>query len=325
MYKKSFGILIIIISILSLLVGIISVTSNKGQERDTKEITENRRRIILDGLQVFDKSKNSGIGVVYVYGGIYTADRGMLGYASGSDLISQQIQTLRKNDRVKAVVLRINSPGGSIAAIQEIYDEILKLKKDNIKVVVSMADIAASGSYYISAPADLIVANPGTITGSIGVFTGSVEFSELFKKIGVTPNIIVSGEYKDTLSTFREMRDDEEKYIKELVMENYEMFVSQVSEGRNINKNDLYEIADGRVFTGQKAKEYGLVDELGNFNYSLKRAAELSGLEHPAEIIQPSSVTHFTKFLQFIETNFSVLRISKLLNINSLPVQFKYQ
>lgn len=324
MFKKIFAVSIILISVCSLIIGLIGLTIK--EKKDIKsDIHYESRFSIIDGVRVFDKSKGPGIGVIYLYGGIYTADKGMFGLQSGSDMIVQQINNLSKNDRVKAVLLRINSPGGSIAATQEITDEIKSLKEKNIKIIVSMADVAASGAYYIASQADLIIANSGTITGSIGVFTGTVEFSELFEKIGITPNIIVSGKYKDTLSSFREMRDDEKNYIQELVMKNYEMFVEEVSNGRKINKEDVYNIADGRIFTGQKALEYGLIDEIGNFNYSLKRAAEISGLEHPADIIYPSGITNFSRFIHFIESKTNFLNISKIFNSYSLPVQFKYQ
>lgn len=327
MFKKLFALIIISTAILSLFIGIIGI---QRRTRTLESITDSERRRLklLESISLFDKlsqPEEDGIGLVYVYGGIYTSDRGVFGMTSGSDLIVRQLKNLRENDRVRAVVLRVNSPGGSIAASQEISDEIKKLKEDDIKVVVSMADVAASGAYYISAHADLIIANPGTITGSIGVFTGSLEFSDLFEKIGITPNVIVSGEYKDTLSSFREMRDDEKEYIKDLIMENYEMFIAEVSQGRNIEKSDLTDIANGKVFTGQKAVEYGLVDELGNFNYSLKKAAEIAGLKHPATIIQPEHTTNLTRFLNLIESKFSFLNLSSILSNYSLPAQYKYK
>lgn len=201
--------------------------------------------------------------------------------------IIEHLHQLRDNEAVPAILLRIDSPGGGVGPSQEIYKEILKLREKK-KVVVSMGSLAASGGYYIASAADWIVANPGTLTGSIGVILQGMNMEELFKKIGVRTVVIKSGKYKDIFSPDREMTEDEKKLLQGMIDEVYEQFLDAIVQGRkNINKETLRSIADGRVFTGSQAKEYGLVDELGNFQDALEKAAQLGNIEGKPEVIEP--------------------------------------
>jgi protease IV len=221
----------------------------------------------------FFSSSSSGIGFSNKIGVIEIA-----GQISDSGPILEQLMEFSKNKHIKAVVLRIDSPGGSVGASQEIYREVARVT-DTKKVIVSMGDTAASGGYYIAAAGDKIVANPGTITGSIGVIMSFYRIDELSKKIGLTLEVIKSGEFKDTGSSFRELTDREKELMNGVVLNIQEQFIKAVAEGRKLPVDKVREIADGRIFSGEMAKELGLVDELGNFQDAVNLAASLSGIK----------------------------------------------
>ncbi len=229
-----------------------------------------------------------GVAVVKVYGPIQVEpEETMLGIEQGgSDAVVRKIRGYRKNERVKAIVLRVNSPGGTPAACQEILAEIKRVKKDGKTVVVSMADMAASGGYYVATHADRIYADPATLTGSIGVRVGTVDATKLAKKIGVKFDVIKSGEHKDILSPWREMTEEERALIQEAVMDTYEQFVTEVATGRNMKPEEVRPLADGRIFTGKQASKVGLVDKMGGLQDAIQAAAKLAGIEGEPVIIK---------------------------------------
>jgi protease-4 len=200
---------------------------------------------------------------------------------TGADYIVQELKRLRNSPNVKAVILRINSPGGSVGAVQEIYSELLKLKESGKKIVASQAEVSASGGYYLASAADKIVSNPGTITGSIGVIISITNLEELFGKIGVGVEVIKSGKYKDIGSGTRAMTDEERQLLQDMVENAYQQFLGAVKEGRGfvMSEERIEEVCDGRIMTGAQAKEVGLVDELGNFEDAVYIAAELAGIK----------------------------------------------
>jgi len=200
----------------------------------------------------------------------------------------EQLRDAAEDDAIKAVVLRINSPGGSAAASQELYEEVKRLS-DAKPVVVSMADVAASGGYYIAAPADKIVANGSSVTGSIGVRMEYLLFYELMEKYGVGAGNLTTGPYKDTGSPFRPMREDERKLLQTMIDDMYDQFVTAVADGRGMEKAEVRKLADGRVYTGEQALEAGLIDELGNFYRAVEIAGELGGIEGEPEIKEIST------------------------------------
>jgi len=200
--------------------------------------------------------------------------------------ILQDIKSFRDSDAVKAIIVRVDSPGGSVGPSQEIYREIQKTT-DQKKVIVSMGSVAASGGYYLSVGADGIVANPGTITGSIGVIMGYTNFEELMRKIGLSAVVIKSGPFKDTGSPTRPMSDDEKELLQEVTRQIHDQFVEAIGKGRKMNHQDVEAIADGRIFTGQKALELGLVDRLGNFEDAVAWAGELGGITGKIETVYP--------------------------------------
>lgn len=186
---------------------------------------------------------------------------------------------------VKAIVIRINSPGGAVAASQELYTAIKRARED-IPIVVSMGNVAASGGYYAAIGADTIVANPGSTTGSIGVIAQLTIFQELMDKIGVKQETIKSGKFKDTGSPYREMTKSERAYLQGWVDDTYEQFIEAVAEERGLMPDEVRKVADGRVFTGRQAREYGLIDVLGDFDDAVMIAGELGGIEGKPDLLE---------------------------------------
>lgn len=234
---------------------------------------------ILYGFGIGGNLGNSQkVAVIYVQGTMFTGNApAELGYAT-SEEISENIRSAVADKEVKAIVLRINSPGGSPAAAQEIVGEIKKAKAHRIPVVVSMGDFAASAAYYISAPADYIMANPSSTTGSIGVIWVFQNMSAFYKGNGTNYQVIKSGELKDMGSTWRGLTDTEKEYANTVVMEIYEDFVTEVSKGRNMSTSDVKALADGRIYTGARAKQLGLIDGFGDLYDAIDKAAELGGV-----------------------------------------------
>jgi protease-4 len=202
-----------------------------------------------------------------------------------SQEVVEELRGYAKDPSVKAIVLRINSPGGPVAPAQEIYQEV-KRASEKKPVVVSMGSIAASGGYYIASAATRIVANPGTITGSIGVIMEIPNIQGLMKKLGIKTVVIKSGRHKDMASAFREMSPEQRRILEELLADVHEQFVQAVAEGRGMELQQVKALADGRVFTGRQAKALGLVDALGNLQEAIQLAKELAGIEGEPTIIR---------------------------------------
>jgi protease-4 len=200
-------------------------------------------------------------------------------------IISQLIK-FKKDDRIKAIILRIDSPGGRVGPSQEIYREVRRTIKTK-KVIVSMGSLAASGGYYIASAADKIVANPGTITGSIGVIMEFIQLQDLLGKIGVGLEVLTSGEFKDIGSPHRKMTEKDRALLRTLITDIQEQFIDAVAKGRDLSAEKVREIADGRIFTGAKAKELGLVDVLGNFRDAVDLAKKMTGITGDVTLIYP--------------------------------------
>ena len=206
------------------------------------------------------------------------------GYLPGSSKVIESLKDVKKLG-IKTIVLRINSPGGTVGASQEIYTEIKKLQKDGIKIVVSLGDVAASGGLYVAVAGDKVVSNPGTVTGSIGVIIKSSVIKDLYKKIGIEHQIVKSGPYKDILSQSRFFTEEEKQILQEMIDSTYKQFIGTISENRNIDIEEVKKFADGRIFTGEQAKEYGLVDLIGSQSDAIDLAAELAGIKDEPVII----------------------------------------
>jgi protease-4 len=214
------------------------------------------------------------IGVVEVKGGIGMGDGG-----ADAEEILKQVRKFREDDGIKAVVVRIDSPGGSVGPSQEIHDEVAKLAKKKT-VVCSLGNVAASGGYYVAVACPKIVAAPGTLTGSIGVITQFANVKGLIERFSVKMETVKSGKLKDAGNPFREMTAEDRAYWQALIDRVYRQFVDAVAAGRGLAPGAVRKVADGRVVTGEEAKELGLVDALGNFYDAVELAkaeAKLSG------------------------------------------------
>ena len=201
-----------------------------------------------------------------------------------SDKYLESLNKIRKNNSVKALVVRINSPGGAVGPSQEIYSELENIK-DKFPVVASMGAVAASGGYYIACAADTIYANPGTITGSIGVIAQFLSYKDLLNWAKVDVEVIKSGKFKDVGSPFRTMNEEDKKYFQQLIDNVFDQFKTTVAVTRGLNKNELNAIADGKVFSGEQAQQLNLVDELGNLNDAIAFAAKQGGIEGDPELV----------------------------------------
>ncbi len=191
--------------------------------------------------------------------GVINSSRGS---SRGAMAVRDRLIELRKADQVKGVLLVINTPGGTVGASKEVYEAVKQLR-DTKPVVVSMLDQATSGGYYVASGSTKIYANPGTLTGSIGVIISGLNFRELFNKVGVEPQTIKTGPYKDIFSPYKQISEPERQLLQELLQNSYQEFISDVAKGRNMDLEVVRKLADGRIYTGKQAKENGLVDALG--------------------------------------------------------------
>ena len=221
---------------------------------------------------------------------VYHGDK--IGVVDVKGLISEPEATIkalrdfRYNQKVKAVVIRVNSPGGAVGASQELYEEILRLDKEK-PVVASLATVAASGGYYASLGARHIVANPGTVTGSIGVIMKVPNIGILLEKLGVKTTVVKSGTFKDLGSITRDMTEDERTLLQGVMQDIQKQFIMAVSKSRKLPEEQVSAIADGRIMTGHQALDAKLVDQLGNFSVAVDKAANLAGIEGRPELIYP--------------------------------------
>lgn len=218
--------------------------------------------------------------------------------ASGSvssTRVNKILDGLMEDDSVKAVVLRINSPGGTVVASDDIYRKVTALQKKK-PVIASLGDTTASGGYYIAVASNKIVANPATITGSIGVIAQFPKLSGLYEKIGLEMRTIKSGEFKDIGSESRDLTDAEKAILNSIIKDSYDQFVAAVSQGRKMDEAKVRQLADGRIYSGKQAKENGLVDELGGLEDAIDLAADTANIEDPT-IVEFSDKSFFESLL----------------------------
>jgi len=223
---------------------------------------------------------------------------------SGERVISE-LEHYRRAESVGAIVIRIDSRGAGVVAAQEIYEQIQRISVEGKPVVVSMGSVAASGGYYIACAADKIVANPGTITGSIGVIMEFPNAQELFKKVGLKFETIKSGKYKDTGTPAREMTPDERGMLGEVVQDSWEQFVRMISNERNLPIEEVIEVADGRIISGTTAKELGLIDELGTLKDAIVLAGELAGIEGEPKVLKKKRASRLFDLLSDLVSKIS--------------------
>ena len=227
------------------------------------------------------------IGVLEIKGQISSADKAL-----------KALRKFAKEDRIKAILVRIDSPGGAVGPSQEIYKELRAIGEKK-KVVCSMGSLAASGGFYIAVGCQKVLAMPGTLTGSIGVIGQMPYLGDIAKELHFQMNTIKSGKMKDVGNPFREMNDDDRALLQKLLDDVHEQFIAAVAEGRGLKVEEVRPWADGRVITGQQAKELKLIDEIGNFNDAVKLAAKLGGIEGEPKLQYPTEERRF-KFEEFM-------------------------
>ncbi|MFP4416072.1 MAG: signal peptide peptidase SppA [Chitinivibrionales bacterium] len=231
--------------------------------------------------------KGSQIGLVRVQGIIYDSEEYV-----------RQLKELREDITVAGIIVRVDSPGGAVAPSQEIYAEIIRCRNLHKPVVVSMGNVAASGGYYIASPATRIFANPGTLTGSIGVVFTFPQYHQLLDKLGVSIQTLTAGEFKDIGSPSRNMTSDEKKILSELLDDTHQQFIQDISRARNCALDSIRALADGRIYTGRQAYGLGLVDSLGGFEEAIGYLKRHLRLPEKVGIVEKAKrPTFFQSFL----------------------------
>ena len=267
------------------------------------------------------------VAVVYLHGIIEESESNFFSTGISPNFVSRQLKRAAADPEIKGVVLRVNSPGGSIAASQEIAAMVRNFKKP---LVVSMGDMAASGGYYISAPADGIVAQPGTITGSIGVITQIMNMEGLYEMLGIEVETVMTGRHKDMFG--RTLTGEERELLQAISDEAYGQFIAEVSEGRGLALEAVRELATGELFLGSQALEHGLVDRLGGIDEAVEYLGELAGLRDPVryEFPQPTFFSQiFASGLRIPEMIFRLMGPPELVTLEKLregsPPEVRYQ
>jgi protease-4 len=238
------------------------------------------------------------------------------------DRVRSLLDQATANASVKSVVVRINSPGGSGVASDEIYQALLSFEKP---VVISMADTAASGGYYIACGGDYIIAHPDTLTGSIGVISQFLTFEGLLDKVGVDAVVIATGPRKDIGSPFREMTEEEKELWADILDQVYDDFVDVVVEARGLSETTVRELADGRVYTGQQAKDLGLVDAVGTRDDAIDKAADLGGIAGEPRVIELRPQPSFLEMFYTLQNRSPMASLEELMGQVGMPsLQFRF-
>jgi len=247
------------------------------------------------------------------------------GLIATAEKIVEELNDYADDSSIKAIVIRVDSPGGGVVASQEIYNAVKTAKKSGKKVVVSMGALAASGGYYIAAPADKIIANPGTLTGSIGVIMEFATIEKLLEKIGVKGMVIKAGEYKDIGSPFRDMTDQEKKLLQGVMDDVHAQFIQAVAEGRNMPLAAVQAIADGRIFTGRQAMDLKLVDQLGDLEDSIQMAASLAGVKGRPKVVKREKKIPFFELMKEESSAWIADIVTQMISRNTVSLQYLYR
>ncbi|HEY7727669.1 MAG TPA: signal peptide peptidase SppA [Candidatus Eisenbacteria bacterium] len=228
------------------------------------------------------------VGLIEIVGGI-----------DDPDPVVEQLERMRRDSGIRAVVVRLDSPGGGVAASQEIYEAVRKIHEDGKPVIASMGGVAASGALYVACAADSIVANPGTLTGSIGVILSFPNTEALFRKVGIKLEVIKTGKFKDVGSMWRTMTPEEQKLLEDVLNNVYDQFIDAIADGRDLDREDILPYADGRIFSGDQAQSYGFVDRLGDLNDAIQLAADMGGIKGRPTVVRKEP--RKPSFLEFFD------------------------
>jgi protease-4 len=236
-------------------------------------------------------------------------DDGLLSSVNTVDSVKRKLKKALKDKHVKGILLRIDSPGGTVASSQELSDYVKAVRKAGIPVVASMGDVAASGGYYVASACDRIVAQPGTITGSIGVIMNTLSLAGLEEKLGIEPQTVKSGQFKDIGSPTHRMTPAERELLQAMIMESYDQFVTAVAEGRHMDKEAVKKLADGRMYLGKQAKALGLIDSLGSYETAIASLQEMARarfkLTKDLPVDEGRRRTYFSQILDLIDSKTS--------------------
>lgn len=252
------------------------------------------------GTTTTSRGFGDAVAIVRVEGIILSGDETDAGAGALSGIVISQLESAVSDTSVKAIVLRIDSPGGGVTGAAQIYEAILEIEKP---IVVSMAGTAASGGYYISAPADYIFARPDTLTGSIGVISTFINAEEFLDDLGIEATVIATGDNKDFGSFFNDLTPEQEEIWRSITNELFDEFVRVIVDGRNMTESEVRELADGRVYSGRQALANGLVDELGDLNDAIQKAADLGGISGAPRIVEYQRVPTLQELLLGFSTN----------------------
>ncbi|MEK7721958.1 MAG: signal peptide peptidase SppA [Elusimicrobiota bacterium] len=279
--------------------------------------------INIPGLTGLVQSKKDAVAVIPLYG-VISQGSSSRSWERGSQQIVKRIKTLASRKEVKAIVLDINSPGGTVGAVQEIYSAILKAKAETRKPFIArFGEVSASGGYYVAAACDQIVAHPGTITGSIGVIFSVGNFEGLMKKVGFRSEAIKSGRFKDIGSPSREMTPDERKLLQAMIDDSYEQFVKAVSYGRKMPVDRVKLLADGRIYTGRQAREAGLVDVIGDLQDAVDKAGEMGGMGKNPRVLSDSDP--FENLFSLLENKLSFFGAKSVVEAIEIAPSLEYR
>jgi len=259
-------------------------------------------------ISLFPFSRTGRTEVVTIGFGEKLAVVELIGEIRSSEDVVRQLKKYRKDTSIQGIVLRIDSPGGAVVPSQEMYEEVKKTREGK-PVVVSMGSLAASGGYYVSCGASKIVANMGTLTGSIGVISEFLQLRDALNKLGIDVKTIKSGKLKDAGSSTRKMTGEDQRYFQELMDNVHKQFITVVQTERNLSRRKVMAIADGRVFTGEQAVRLGLVDTLGTFEDAVRLTADLAGIEgEPALVRERKKTSFWDPFFQDAAENLKALK-----------------
>jgi len=323
MKKNIVVVLVLLLCIGSIVLGIMILRKEAKAPREG--VLDRFARLLERKAAAAQLARGPSVGVVRVFGAItFRQPSGLFEiYPRGALRTVKQLERLRRDEDVKAIVVQINSPGGTIGAVQEICDQIRLARQEGKKVVASIADMAFSGGYYIATACDEIVANPGSLTGSIGVILVTANLKKLFDMLGIKFNVVKSGEHKDIGAYWRDMTPQERELLQRLIMDCYHQFLESVSEGRGIPMDKLLRLADGRIFSGQMALQSKLVDRLGTFQDAVSRAAELAGIKGKPRVVEPQ-VEPFERFFRLLDARLKPPSLREaLLGQEDAPIQYR--
>ena len=294
------------------------------------ELTGKKKRPVIRGLLWFALGFLALIGVSTLVTSwapdqMVGTDKGLglvevTGVIQNSQDIVRQIKEFREDKRIRGIVVRIDSPGGAVGPSQEIYDEVLKTRKSGKTIYASMGTLGASGGYYIASSADRVFANPGTLTGSIGVIMAFSNIEGLMDKIGLRPEVIKAGKYKDTGSPVRPMSTKERSLLQGVVADVHQQFIEAVAEGRKLPAEEIRKIADGRILTGRQAYRLQLIDQLGGLQASIDHLAKKVGISGSPKIIREEKRINFLDWVLNVAINQPIIK--KYLPTSHSPLQY---